>query len=127
MIYLASPYSHQEALIRSWRYFQTCRVLAELVRRGIRAISPVVHWHATAIRENLPHTADFWRRYDEDLLLQCQEGLLVVTLPKWKESVGVAYEIDLAQTHHLPLGYILADNWNNPYLSMEIQWLPQSK
>ena len=73
MIYLVSPYSHPDAAVRSRRYLAACRAAA-----------------------CLPTDWVFWQRHDEEYLRCCDE-LVVLTLDGWRESQGVAGEIQLAQ------------------------------
>ena len=95
MIYLASPYSHPDAAVRSRRYLAACRAAVNLLRSGETVFSPVVQGHALS-RLGLPTNWAFWQRHDEEYLRRCDE-LVVLTLDGWRESQGVAAEVQLAQ------------------------------
>jgi Domain of unknown function (DUF1937). len=45
MIYLASPYSHPDPLVREARFDAACRAMADLVHAGQIVFSPIVHGH----------------------------------------------------------------------------------
>ncbi len=53
MIYLASPYSHDDPAVRQERFDAACRAAAELVRQGKTVFRPVAHSHAIC-RYGLP-------------------------------------------------------------------------
>ena len=101
-VYLASPYSHEDAAVRSFRHDAVCRLAGRLIDRGVLAFSPIAHSHPIAIRQDLPAGWEFWERVDMALLDRC-DGLAVVTLPGWRESVGVRAEVMRAAANGKPL------------------------
>ena len=94
MIYLASPYSHRDPVIRDQRYLAACRATVRLLLAGQTVFSPIVHGHAL-VAFGLPTDWEFWARHDEQYLRRCQE-LIVLAIPGWDESEGVQNEIELA-------------------------------
>ncbi len=111
MIYLASPYSHEDPIVCEQRYEAACRATAGLLRRGHPVFSPVVHSHPL-VRYGLPGDWDFWERCDRALLRCCRE-MIVLMLDGWRESRGVQAEIDLAIEMELPIRYLAADRISN--------------
>jgi hypothetical protein len=105
MIYLASPYSHPDAQVRTARYEAACRVTAELVSTGHVVFSPIVLGHPL-VRFGLPTDWKFWSRHDREHLGLC-ELLLVLALDGWKQSIGVQAEIAIARTLGLPVAYLV--------------------
>lgn len=95
MIYLASPFSHPDPMVRQARFEAACRAAAELTRQGKTVFAPVVHSYAIA-KYGLPDDWKFWQRHDRRFLEACDE-VLVLTLPGWEESVGVQAEIAIAR------------------------------
>jgi hypothetical protein len=94
MIYLASPYSHPDPLVRETRFDAACRATAALIRAGQVVFSPIVHGHPL-VRFGLPTDWAFWQRHDQELLRRCDE-VIVLRSDGWDESEGVRAEIELA-------------------------------
>ena len=94
MIYLASPYSHPDPMVREARFDAACRATADSVRAGQVMFSPIVHGHPL-VRFGLPTDWAFWRRFDAEHLRRCDE-LLVLRIDGWRESEGVQAEMELA-------------------------------
>jgi len=102
MIYLASPYTHDDPSIREARYLKAA---AETVRlAGLRHVvySPIVHWHEVAKRHFLPHDASFWEHQNRSML-ELATTLYILTLDGWKESLGVTQETLWAKQLHIPI------------------------
>ncbi len=94
MIYLASPYSHPDPMVRETRFDAACRATAALIRAGHVVFSPIVHGHPL-VGFGLPTDWAFWQRHDLEFLRRCDE-LLVLKIDGWKKSAGVQAEIELA-------------------------------
>ena len=109
LIYLASPYSHPDRVVRKWRYELACKVAALLMRDGHLVYSPIVHSHPLT-RFRLPAEWDYWRRLDEEMLRRC-DALAVLRLPGWEQSVGVQAELALAKELGLKSGYVEVPHW----------------
>lgn len=101
MIYLASPYSHPDAAVRQARYAQACRFAARLCRQGRLVYSPIAHSHPLA-ELGLPGDWGYWAEHNRHLLAACQE-VVVLALPGWQESQGVAAELAYATELGLPV------------------------
>lgn len=101
MIYLASPYSAYlpsgdfDRELMQQRCDAVELALVRLVHKKRYAVSPIVLFHTTALRYDLPPAAAFWRNYNRELLLRCHE-LYILDLPGWQESRGIAYELGIA-------------------------------
>jgi nucleoside 2-deoxyribosyltransferase len=103
--YLASPYSkfekgHEEA------FKEAAKAAATLLKRGLRVFSPIAHSHPIAVYGDIDKVDhDFWLRLDIAILDEC-DGLLVVMMPGWKESLGVQAEISHAEKTGKPVSYL---------------------
>jgi hypothetical protein len=106
-VYLASPYSHPDPAVRQQRFEAVCKVAFELMSTGIRVFCPIAHSHPIDIASGVMGSWAFWQYQDAPFLLLCSQ-LLVLTLPGWKESTGVAYEIKVASARGIPIDYIPA-------------------
>jgi hypothetical protein len=104
LTYLASAYSHPDPAVREQRFQAACRAAAALMQLGYCVLSPIAHSHCIAAH-GLPTGWDFWQRLDSELLLRCDE-MVVLTLDGWRESRGVAAEIELARAVGLPVRYV---------------------
>ena len=104
MIYLASPYTHFDLIVREARFDAACLATAEMVRAGHAVFSPIVHGHPL-VRFGLPFDWDYWERFDREYLRRCDE-MVVLMLDGWRESRGVQAEIDLAIDMDLPIRYL---------------------
>ncbi|MGE0607702.1 MAG: DUF1937 family protein [Pirellulales bacterium] len=104
MIYLASPYSHPDFRVRERRFQDACRAAAGLLRAGVAVFSPIAHSHPIASC-GVSTSWDFWSQVDREFLSRC-DMLAVLTLPGWRESVGVQAEIKLAIDLHLPVVFV---------------------
>lgn len=91
-IYVASPYSHESQSIVESRYFGVMAYVAELLDKQQWCYSPILHCHPMANRYNLRTDAEFWKNYNQAMMLAAS-GLHVLTLPGWRKSLGVASEI----------------------------------
>ena len=97
MIYIASPYSHDDPRIREQRYKYALAYLTALTKNGRLAYSPIVHGHhVNILLGNTCPGWDFWKRHDSRMMLHCSE-LHVLCIPGWEESVGVNEEIRIAR------------------------------
>lgn len=104
LIYLASPYSHDEETIRDLRFLLVCKAAATLMRRGQLVFSPIAHTHPIAAH-GLPGHWKFWERYDRKMIALC-DRLVVLTLPGWEKSTGVQAEIRIAQELGKDVSYL---------------------
>jgi hypothetical protein len=109
--YLGSPYS--EYRDRSIAHMEACRAAAKLIEARIPVYSPIAHSHLIAEYSSLdPFDPSIWMRADEPMM-RCAHGLVVLMLPHWQDSKGLAEEIAYFQKagkpvvymtpHHIPL------------------------
>lgn len=96
--YLATPYSHEQASVREARFRAAARIAGLLmVEYKIPTFSPITHSHpisdALAKFPGSPGPCDyvFWVGWDEHIRSGC-DGLIVVQLPGWEQSRGMALE-----------------------------------
>lgn len=100
MIYLMSPYSHEEEVIREGRYLAAEIACVAFWRQGIPVYCPIVHWHNTAKRHQLPWNAEAWKAQNMGVLVRCtRAGIL--TLNGWQDSVGLRAEVAEVRKLHI--------------------------
>lgn len=95
MIYLASPYSHNDPAVRQRRFEQTCDYVAEIIKEKHICFSPIVHFHPVAVRRTLPYDAEYWKAVNYWFLEKC-DLVAVLMLDGWEYSYGVEDEIKMA-------------------------------
>jgi nucleoside 2-deoxyribosyltransferase len=104
VIYLASPYSHPDPIVRERRFREACLAAATLLRAGHAVFSPIAHSHPL-VEHGLPTDWSFWERQDREHLARCDE-VLVLMLEGWEASVGVREEIRIARELGKPVRFV---------------------
>ena len=107
LIYLASPYSHPDPEVMRTRFMQACEAAAILMLAGNLIFSPIAHTHPIA-QFDLPKGWEFWEKYDRAFLDVCS-SMIVLRLPGWKESKGIAAEIAIMEAADKPISYMDKD------------------
>ena len=103
LVYLASPYSHEDAHVRAWRFHWAAEYAAKLMRDGWMVFSPIAHTHPIA-EFGLPKGWVFWEKFDR-LFLDACSGLVVLKLPGWEKSTGIKAEIEYMTDTGKPIEY----------------------
>jgi hypothetical protein len=107
--YAASPYTRYHEGVGA-AYLAVCRAMVRLAEARVPAYSPIVLGHPVAVIGKLPlDDHDFWVWYDAPLRDNAS-ALLVVTIPGWDTSAGVAGEIADFQRRNLPVVYWSPDD-----------------
>ncbi len=105
-LYLATPYTKHPGGIEQ-AFDDACIAAAVLVERGVRVYCPIAHTHSLAGMSSIDHLDHAaWLRLDYPFMVHAA-GLLVVTMPGWQDSHGIAYETEVfveqgKQIHYLP-------------------------
>lgn len=109
-IYLASPYSHALASVREERYQAACKKTAQYMNKGIAVFAPIVHSHPVAAFMPPEKCMDFdlWMKLDLPLLKDATE-LHVLCIDGWRQSRGVAREMEFAEYNRIPLKLVFMD------------------
>lgn len=104
LIYLATPYSKYKDGLNN-AFVDTAKITAKLLQSGLRVYSPIVHTHPIAIYGNIdPYDHDVWLPFDR-IMMEKADTLYVVLLDGWRESYGVAHEIDVFTEAGKPIWY----------------------
>lgn len=105
LVYLASPYSDQDAMIMEGRRIAACKVAADLIRPGWSVFCPIAHNVAIIQQTEIPTGWERWKAQDLGVLEACDE-LVVLMLPGWEQSKGVSEEIKAAEEFGIPVNYM---------------------
>lgn len=101
--YLASPYSYKDPALVQHRFEEGQRATAWLMTQGFVVYSPIAHWHPIATKHKLAGTAADFAEQNKIMLRDAKEGLILLALRGWRESVGVNMEIDWALREGQPI------------------------
>jgi hypothetical protein len=119
IVYLATPYSHNDLKVMQYRFEQVTIVSGKLIKHGIINFSPITQSHEQALRVKLPTDWDFWKTVDTEFLHRCDK-LYVLALPGWQTSKGVTAEIQIMKELNKPISYLRLNNFNMiEYISEE--------
>lgn len=105
IIYVASPYSSGVPERVKNNFEVITKYVADLVSIGYIAISPITYGHVLLDYAEMPSDYFFWQHFCIGLLAKC-DCLLVVQMPGWELSVGMADEIKYAKENNIPITYI---------------------
>ena len=106
--YLAGPYTHKDRAIMDKRFEQLTLVSAVLYAAGVYTFSPITQSHWQAKMYNLPTNWEGWQEFDSEMVKRC-DGLYVLAIPGWRDSVGVTAEIEVAREYDIPISIIIFD------------------
>lgn len=102
MIYVASPYSHPNHIIRDRRFRQTQEFIVNCLRtQGLAVFSPIVYWHSMAKEELFPTDAAHWLSFNMNMLRR-SECIFVLQIPGWETSKGMEVEMKMASALFIP-------------------------
>ena len=106
MIYLASPYSHEDPAVEAARFDAVCKVTGLLLLQEYCVVSPIAHSHP--IYERVPETGGAWEAWVEldHALIDASEQVWVLMLDGWDRSRGVAAEVTYANEQGKPVRFV---------------------
>lgn len=95
--YLASPYTSSEQHIMELRYHGVVEAVVFLNENYPLCFfySPIAYYHPIAVKHDLPRDAAYWRARNI-AEMNAADALILVTLPGFKQSTGVAFELGYA-------------------------------
>lgn len=95
-IYLASPYTSEDILVREVRFLEVVRAAAYVINKlRINAFAAIAFSHSLAVRYTMPCEWEFWADYDQAMISHAVE-LWVVAIPGFTNSMGVQTELKIA-------------------------------
>jgi hypothetical protein len=106
LIYIASPYTNPNSIIRIQNYLDVTKIAADLVSVGHVAISPITYGHVLAECKEMPTDWEFWMDFCLVLLNKCDKLLVCNTIPGWENSKGVSAEIEFAKQNGIKVEYL---------------------
>jgi len=111
LLFLSCPYSDPSEAVRRARYDEAVKAAADLMRRGHFVLCPVIMNHpveAELLAQELSCPSGYWKLL-EALLANVSSELVLLQLPGWQESRGVAREIALFSSLYKPISLYSPD------------------
>lgn len=107
-IYLAAPYSHPKEDMRLWRSCAAAQTAAKLMQAGHIVYAPTVYGHEVArfLPASLALDHAFWMRQDLPMLTEWADIMMVLTIPGWQTSRGIAEEMKAAREKGIVVAHI---------------------
>jgi len=102
LIFLASPYSHYDSVVRYERYAEVKAFLTRALLKKKNIYSPIVYTHPVHLLGAGSTTFEFWSDFNRAMLTRSSE-MWILTIGGWEESKGIAYEIEVAIDYHVPI------------------------
>lgn len=94
MLYLASPYSHPDPLMKEQRALEAAKATAKLIYANVLTFSPIAHSHPMHLF-GLDGDWKYWEKLDTWFIERCN-AVVVLTIAGWDRSQGIAAEVRLA-------------------------------
>lgn len=106
-IYLACPYYHSNLSIREYRFKQSCRAAAALIKQKLVVFSPIAHSHSINEVGGLHEDASYGLWMMQDLpLVKWADEFWILDLSGWEDSKGVGIERRYARKLGKPIGLL---------------------
>jgi hypothetical protein len=101
--YLASPYTHKDPAVVAGRAHQAALATVHLLTKHptVNIFSPIVHSHTLHLA-GMGGDWKTWKAIDTDFI-ERMDGLVILRLPGWEDSVGVNAEIEIARELGVPI------------------------
>lgn len=119
LVYLASPYSHEDPLVMERRYRAAVRAAGILAKTDHAVFAPIAHSHEIGRDIGTSTDHEFWMRQDLPVLERC-DVLAVLSIDGHMTSRGVREEVAFAKREGIPVIHFLPasfglDSDGNPY------------
>lgn len=115
LYYLASPFTHTQKEIMRMRTEIAIDVSIKLVNADYIIFSPIAY-NGSWIDKGVRGDWEFWKEFDLKIISKC-EGVIVLTMPGWENSVGVTEEVEFAKEMAIPVYYLSPEQANNSEFS----------
>lgn len=103
MIYVASPYSHENKRVEQQRFLLTESFVNHCLKNlGVLVFSPIVYTHKLAVANAWPTDAGFYMTFNMNMLRRA-ESMFELRLEGWEMSKGMEVERKIADTLRIPI------------------------
>jgi len=104
LIYIASPYSHEDDSMMDYRAELVTFFAASLVEKGDVVFSPITFGHELSKKGDLPTDFEFWNNFCITFLSKCDK-MIVLKIEGWEQSIGIKAEINYCRSNNIPIEY----------------------
>jgi hypothetical protein len=104
LIYLASPYSHENQDVVKRRFHHICYIAGNIIQDDLLVYCPIAHSHPIA-KQGVCDTWEMWQPLDLEMLSRCDK-LWVAPMAGWEESTGVKAEMERAKELGIPVEHV---------------------
>ena len=103
-IYLASPYTSPDPIVRNSRVELASIIAARLMEQGYVVFSPITHGHRVAdhLHHRNAHSHEFWMAQCLPML-EASDCMMILPIDGWRESRGIAEELAFARSNDIPI------------------------
>lgn len=105
--YLSCPYFDPDSHVKETRHTMVTRAAFKLMRQGIMVYSPLTH-NLPIDRLGIHGDWKTWKEFDHTMISKC-DRVIVLKLPGWEKSKGVAAEIARGEELGLPIEWLEVD------------------
>jgi hypothetical protein len=108
IVYLACPYTHPDAAVRTARLNAATEAAAKLIEQGRVVFSPITMTHPIDVvlaGHESTLGSDFWVGFDEAFTEMCGE-MIILRLEGWSESKGIARERAFFAARGRPISFV---------------------
>lgn len=107
MIYVASPYSHENPSVCFRRYIAALEYADRLIKAGHPTFSPIAYGYFFEQFCGANGNFESWIGFNDTMILRC-DVVHVLMLEGWDRSRGVRHEIEFAHRNGIPVEHIHA-------------------
>lgn len=101
LVYVGSPYSKYPTGI-DCAFVETSRLTAELMKRGVKAYSPIAHTHPLARCGDIdPYSHDIWIPFDRAMMDKA-DAIAILKMTGWDNSRGIDMELEVFESARKP-------------------------
>jgi hypothetical protein len=105
IIYLASPYTHPERMVKELRFHKVTEYTAKQVAEGNIVFSPITYGHLLSEFHDMPTDFKFFENFCLTFLSKCDE-MHILKIEGWEESEGIDQEEQFCYMNNIPVKYI---------------------
>lgn len=114
LCYLASPYTHELKSVMHERFLAAAKATADLIAQGHLVFSPILHGVPLVEYADLGHLWADWENINREWITRC-DGVWVLKITGWDNSVGVRAEVEFALSIRKPLKIVVPTKWRVGY------------
>lgn len=103
LIYLASPYSHNDPAVMRQRYEAARDFTVKWIKRDLLLFSPIVYGYCMEAQIGTDYKS--WQTFNDNMIASSMQ-VWVLQIPGWRDSLGVEHECKYAVEIGKPLHFI---------------------